>query len=55
MPLSATLGIRQEPPVDRRFPIELRLKRPGQLDQEARAAIAFALTGQEQADPRSPP
>lgn len=45
-----TLHIRQNPPVNGRYPIDLALRRPGDPLLEARAEIEFSLTAQEQAD-----
>jgi tetratricopeptide (TPR) repeat protein len=47
-----TLRIRQQDPVNGRYPILLTLQRPGQADLEGEATIDFALTDQEQADLR---
>ncbi len=47
-----TLSIRQSAPVDGKYPISLTLKRPGQPELEAEAAIEFALTPQEQEELR---
>lgn len=52
MPEDTTLRIRQNAPVDGKYPIHLTLKRPGQPDLEAEATIEFALTSQEQEDLR---
>ncbi len=47
-----TLIIRQNAPVNGKYPIRLRLKRPGKAELEAEATIEFALTAQEQEDLR---
>ena len=47
-----TLHIRQDSPRDGHYPIRLTLMIPGQANQEAEAAISFALTEQEQEDIR---
>ncbi|MHC4401299.1 MAG: hypothetical protein ACYTG0_16630 [Planctomycetota bacterium] len=52
MPEGTTLQIRQDPPVDGKYPINLTLKRPGHAELEAEATIEFALTAQEQEDLR---
>ncbi|HYN77731.1 MAG TPA: hypothetical protein VES73_08055 [Lamprocystis sp. (in: g-proteobacteria)] len=52
MSAGATLRIHQLAPADGRYAIRLRLQRPGQPEIEAQAAIAFALTDQEQEDLR---
>ncbi len=49
---TATLSIRQHPPVNGQYPIRLTLKRPDQPDIEAEANIAFALSAQSQEDLR---
>lgn len=52
MPEDPTLSIRQGTPVDGQYPIRIVLKRPGQLDLEAEANIAFALTPEEREELR---
>ncbi|MBI5366701.1 MAG: CHAT domain-containing protein [Planctomycetes bacterium] len=47
-----TLNIRQRHLHDGKYPIALRLQRPGQADLEAEAEIEFALADQEQKDLR---
>lgn len=50
--MMTTLTIRQGPLHGGKYPITLTLKRPGQPDLEAEAAVKFALTPQEQEDLR---
>ena len=52
MPEDMTLSIRQNVPVDGKYPIRLTLKRPGQPELEAEATIEFALTPQEREEIR---
>ena len=52
MPAHSVLHIRQDAPVDGKYPIRLTLQRAGQADLEAQANIAFGLTPQEQKDLR---
>lgn len=52
MPRDTTLSIRQDSPVDGKYPIRLTLKRPDPPHLEAQAKIEFALTPQEQEDLR---
>lgn len=47
-----TLHIRQRPLTEGRYPLTLTLKRPGQAELEAEAAVEFALTPEEQKDLR---
>lgn len=54
MPEGATLKIRQNAPVDGRYPIRLILRCPGQPELEAEAKIEFSLTLQEQGGRRGP-
>lgn len=49
---SPTLHIRQDPPVDGKYPIRLRLKRQDVPDLEAEAKIEFTLSEQEQEELR---
>jgi len=52
MPKETKLCIRQDPPVEGRYPIRLTLERSGQAKIEAQAAIEFALTPREQEELR---
>lgn len=52
MPERPTLHIRQDTPVEGKYPIRLTLRRPGKPDLNAEARIEFALTDQEQGDLR---
>ncbi len=50
--MSSTLRIRQHPPADGKYPIQLTLKREGKAAVEAFASIEFALSEQEQEELR---
>ena len=52
MPEGSILSIRQNDPVDGKYPIRLGLKRPNQPELEAEATIEFALAPQEQKELR---
>ena len=52
MPNDTTLSIRQNAPVDGKYPVRLTLKRPGQADLEGKADVEFALTAQQQEELR---